>query len=117
MEWERVFRFVLASLAAWRLAFLVVREHGPYQTFERARKWAGEGFVGQLVSCVKCVGVWIAVPFALFVGGTNVELLVTWLAIAGVVALIDEVTKPPFEWQPETIDELLPERTTDGADD
>jgi hypothetical protein len=27
------------------------------------------------------------------------ELVVIWLALAGVVALIDECTRPPFEWQ------------------
>jgi hypothetical protein len=60
---------------------------------------------------------WIAVPFAFFVGGSSLDLLVTWLAISGVVALIDEATRPPFEWQPEATDELLHKRTTDGTDD
>jgi hypothetical protein len=52
-----------------------------------------------LVGCVKCAGVWVAVPFTFFVGGTWIERIVVWLAIAGVIALIDEWTRPPFEWK------------------
>ncbi len=48
---------------------------------------------------MKCVGLWVAIPFAFFVRGDWWELVVIWLALAGVVALIDEWTRPPFEWQ------------------
>ena len=114
-----VFRFVLAGLAAWRVAFLVAREDGPLRAFARLRPLLGRGG-----PCVKCLGVWVSIPLAFFVGGTWIELLVTWLALAGVVALVDEWTRPPFEWR-ETGgdspgeaqgDELLRKRTNGAPD-
>ena len=113
------FRFVLAALAAWRLAFLVAREDGPFRALARLRPRLGRG-----AACVKCVGVWASAPLAFFVGGTWVELLVTWLALAGVVALIDEWTRPPFEWHEAgtdpageaKADELLRKRTNGAPD-
>lgn len=112
MDWQTVFRFVLASLATWRIAFLLVREAGPAEMLVHFRAWAGTVLLGRLLSCVKCTGMWIAIPFAFFVGGTWIELLVVWLALAGVTGLIDELTRPPFEWQETQSDELL--RTTDN---
>lgn len=93
------FRFVLAALAAWRIAFLLAREDGPARLFARLRVGLGTGTLGQVIGCVKCTGVWVAIPFTFFVGGTRGERIVVWLAIAGAIALIDEWTRPPFEWQ------------------
>ena len=105
---HEVYRVVLAALATWRLAFLLAREDGPGRSLARLRRGLGRGLLGQLFGCVKCVGLWVAVPFACFVGGEGVELAVVWLALAGVTALIDEWTRPPFEWQEEKSNELLP---------
>jgi len=93
------FRFLIAALATWRLAFLLARERGPWDIFGRFRRGVGTGVVGELLKCVKCVGLWVAIPFAFFVRGDWWELIVIWLALAGVTALIDEWTRPPFEWQ------------------
>jgi hypothetical protein len=111
-----LFRFLLAALATWRLAFLLAREDGPWRILARLRTGLGDGFLGQLLGCVKCVGMWMAIPFAFFVGGGWIELVVVWLALSGVTALIDEWTRPPFEWQESKGDELLreePDRTHD----
>ena len=90
---------MIAALATWRLAFLLARERGPWNVFGRLRRDAGNGILGEMLKCVKCVGLWVAVPLALFVRGDWWELLVIWLALAGVAALIDEWTRPPFEWR------------------
>jgi Protein of unknown function (DUF1360) len=110
------FRFFIAAIATWRLAFLLARERGPWDVLTRLRRGAGAGIVGELLKCVKCVGLWIAVPFAFFVRGDSWELVVIWLALAGVTALIDEWTRPPFEWQ-ETPDDRDAGRGTFGVDD
>jgi hypothetical protein len=110
------FRFLLAALATWRLAFLLAREDGPGRVFARLRVRLGRGFFGQLFGCVKCVGLWVSVPFAFFVGGDWVEVAVTWLALAGAAALIDEWTRPPFEWREDKGDDVLrtgPDRPAD----
>jgi len=94
-----LFRFLIGALATWRLAFLVARESGPWDVIARFRRGVGDGSVGRMVRCVKCVGLWSAIPFALFVRGDWWDLIVVWLALAGVTALIDEWTRPPFGWQ------------------
>ena len=48
--------------------------------------------------------------------GNLVELVVIWLALSGVIALIDEWLRPPFEWQEVTDDGLL-RRKSDRTDD
>jgi hypothetical protein len=101
------FRFLIAALATWRLAFLLARERGPWDIFGRFRRGAGHGVVGEFLKCVKCVSMWVAVPFAFFVRGDWGELIVIWLALAGVTALIDEWTRPPFEWQESKEDGLV----------
>ncbi|QEH33323.1 hypothetical protein OJF2_18240 [Aquisphaera giovannonii] len=101
------FRFVLAGLASWRLAFLAVRESGPAGVLDRLRRRLDRGPGRGLLECVKCVGLWTSLPFAFFVGASVPEVLVAWLALAGVVALIDEWLKPPFEWREEKPDEML----------
>jgi hypothetical protein len=111
------FRFLIAALASWRVAFLLVREDGPGGVFAALRRKSGKGFLGKLLSCVKCTGTWIAVPFAFFVNGNWIELLVVWLALAGVTALIDEWTRPPFEWQEAKDDGLLPTESPHRAAD
>ena len=102
------FRFLIAALATWRVAFLVARERGPYQVFARLRGWAGHGAFADLLTCVKCVGLWVAIPFAFFVRGDWAELIVVWLALAGVTALIDESTRPPFEWAESDEEQRIP---------
>jgi hypothetical protein len=88
-------RFVLAALAVWRVAFLLAREDGPGKLLKRLRN----GTRSLLPGCVKCVSVWIAIPFAFFVSGFWIERFVSWLALAGVAALIDELSRSPFEWK------------------
>jgi hypothetical protein len=102
------FRFLIAALATWRVSFLLVREEGLGGIFASLRKKFEGGFFGRLLGCVKCTGLWIGIPFAFFVNGSWIELLVIWLALAGVTALIDEWTRPPFEWQETKDDGMLP---------
>ena len=115
MVWQQVFRFVIAAFATWRISFLLAREDGPWQILVRLRQAGGKGVFGQLLRCVKCTSLWVAVPFAFFVGGTWIELAVVWLALSGVASLIDEATRPPFEWQESRDEELL--RDSSGTGD
>jgi hypothetical protein len=94
-----LFRFLIAALATWRLAFLLARERGPWGLLGRFRRATASGLVGELLACVKCVGLWVAAPFAFFVRSEGWEVVVIWLALAGVTALIDEWLRPPFEWR------------------
>src|SRR5262245_12108448 len=107
MHWQQVFRFVLAALATWRISFLLAREDGPWNVLVRLRQAGEKGFFGRLLRCVKCTSLWVAAPLAFFVGGNWTELAVVWLALSGVASLIDEATRPPFEFQESRDEELL----------
>ena len=112
-----IFRFVLAGLATWRLSFLLAREDGPGRVFARLREKSGSGLLGELAGCVKCLGMWIALPFTLFVHeGGWAEFIVIWLALGAVPALIDEWLRPPFAWKEANEDELL-RGNQDGSHD
>jgi len=109
------FRFLIAALATWRLAFLVARERGPWNLLGLLRTRIG-GIAGELLKCVKCVGLWVALPLAFFVRGDWWELVVIWLALSGITALIDELTRPPFEWQDTPGDESLSQAADSHVD-
>lgn len=99
MTCETALRFVLAALASWRLSVLLVRESGPWNLLVRLRTELPLPVLRKLFVCVKCTSLWVTLPFTLFVGGTWPEMFVEWLALAGVVAIIDESLRSPFEVQ------------------
>ena len=64
-------RLILAALACYRLAQLVAIDDGPGDVFRRFRAWAGSlendrarSYLGGLVHCVYCVGLWFALVLA-----------------------------------------------------
>ena len=101
------FRLLIAALAVWRLTHLLAREDGPWDLVARLRRRLGEGFWGKLMDCPKCLSVWLAAPFAFFVGGRPMELLVVWLALSGVAVLLEQQIPEPLIFESETQDELL----------
>ena len=95
-----LFKFGVAVLACYRLAQLVVLDEGPYKVFERFRAELGRRAAGgdafwenmaELLHCPFCMGVWFALPLAVWVGGTLIEVVVIWLAIAGGQAVLQGV--------------------------
>lgn len=85
---------MLASLAVWRLTHLLNAEDGPWRIFAHLRKLAGAGFWGDLLDCFYCLSLWIAVPFAWWLGGMWNERLLAWLAISGAAILLERATAP-----------------------
>jgi hypothetical protein len=81
------FRFVVASLAVWRLTHLIVEEDGPWDIVVRVRQRLGESFFGQLMDCFYCTSVWVSVPFAFWVTGDALDRLVVWLGLSGAASL------------------------------
>lgn len=86
-------RFLVLTLACYRLARLVAVDYGPANVFENIRIRLGaydydangeiETNLGRFISCPHCVGVWIALPLAFLMSGFEWYTLVYWLAIAG----------------------------------
>lgn len=84
-------------LAVWRITHLLWGEDGPGDIFVRLRKLAGQGFFGSLLDCFYCLSLWIAIPFAWWLGAAWWERVVLWFAISGGAILLERVTaeKPP----------------------
>lgn len=87
-EW----RFVLATLAVWRLTHLVTAEDGPFDVVVRVRASLGQGVIGRAMDCFYCFSLWVAAPAALFVTRDPVEWVMAWLASAGGACLLDRLT-------------------------
>lgn len=78
--------FVMVTLAAYRLAYLITREDGPFDIMAWLRgkidplqkTWIGRG-----LNCILCVSFWLTGIGAIVVGASWLE----WLAMAGAILL------------------------------
>jgi hypothetical protein len=88
----RFYWLTLAILAVWRITHLLQAEDGPWKLVARLRRSVGDGFVGQLLDCFYCLSLWIAAPFAWWVGESWKERLFLWPALSGGAVLLERVT-------------------------
>lgn len=88
----RVYSFLLGILSVWRITHLLHAEDGPWDGVVRLRQRAGEGFWGQMLDCFYCLSVWIAAPFAIFLGQTLSERILLWPALSAGAILLERVT-------------------------
>lgn len=88
----RFYSFLLGILSVWRITHLLHAEDGPWEVVVRLRRRAGAGFWGQLLDCFYCLSVWIAAPFAIFLGQTLGERVLLWPALSAGAILLERVT-------------------------
>jgi hypothetical protein len=88
----RTHRLFLGILAVWRITHLLQTEDGPWDLVVRLRRRAGEGFWGRLLDCFYCLSVWIAAPFAIFLGQKLGDRLLLWPALSAGAILLDRAT-------------------------
>jgi hypothetical protein len=88
-------RFAVAVLATWRVTHLLAREDGPADIVVRFRGRVGSGFAGQLMDCFTCMSLWIAAPFAFFVGTDLLDRVIAWLALSGAACLLERLAPEP----------------------
>lgn len=107
------FEFMLATLAVWRLTHLIAAEDGPFEMIAWMRKRAGQGFWGTMLDCFYCLSVWIALPFAIFMGGSRWHKLLLWPALSASAILlnrvIDRVAPDPPDYFEEPIAQVKEE--------
>lgn len=91
---------VLATLAAYRLAKLVVIERGPFDVGTKIRslalRWSNyreDGLLFDGVTCMWCMSFWFALLCWALVtwGGKPGRFLVVWWGIAGGALIADEL--------------------------
>lgn len=95
-------RYLLRGLACYRLAKMITKESGPLDMFHHLRSYAGvydlaadgrpQGVFGKLFECPYCVGVWVAAILMLLPKHKVTDMLVGWLAVAGLQAFLQELS-------------------------
>jgi hypothetical protein len=85
-------RFLLGILSVWRITHLLQAEDGPWDGVVRLRRSVGDGFWGQLLDCFYCLSVWVAAPFAFYLGGKLSERILLWPALSAGAILLERVT-------------------------
>jgi hypothetical protein len=104
-------KFIVGTLAVWRLTYLLAAEDGPFYLLARLRRRLGSGSWGGLMDCFYCLSIWIAIPFAIWLGGLWIERLIICLALSGAAILVNRVIdrfvpEPPiFFEEPKRIEE------------
>ena len=115
-------RFVLAVLATWRITHLLAHEDGPADLIARFRAHWGNGFAGNLIDCFDCLSLWIAAPTAFFVTRKPLDVLLTWLALAGAACLLERMGQEPVVIQRVSqpregdVDDVLRSETSDAEE-
>jgi len=98
----------VASLVTWRLTHLLQAEDGPWNIIVRLRLLAGASVVGELLDCSYCLSIWVALPFACFIGTNWKERLLMWPALSATAILLERVSQPSI---PTVINQQLGEPT------
>jgi hypothetical protein len=83
----------LGVLAVWRVTHLFAHEDGPANLVLRLRRAAGTGFWASLMDCFLCLSLWVAIPFALWLGEAWDERLLLWLGLSGGAILAERLTE------------------------
>ena len=92
METLSIGRFVVVSLAVWRVTHLLAEEDGPGDVVVRLRKRLGDSIAGRAMDCFFCLSLWIAAPFAVLLAGDVVTWGLMWLALSGAACLLQRAT-------------------------
>jgi hypothetical protein len=82
-------RFILATLATWRVTHLLACEDGPADVVVRVRARLGESFLGRLMDCFYCLSLWVAAPAALAVTHSPWDWPLIWLSLSGAACLLE----------------------------
>jgi hypothetical protein len=119
----RFYWLILGILGVWRVTHLLQAEDGPWDAMVRLRRLAGGGFWGSLLDCFYCLSLWIAAPFAWWLGEDLKEQLILWLALSGGSILLERLTaeaapaaRAPY-WKEEDSDVVLRREQKDHGSD
>lgn len=80
---------LLIGLATWRLAYMLVYEDAPFRAFDRLRTLANHWeMTGELLSCVRCVSVWVAALLLIIRDTVSGQWVINLLAISAIAVIV-----------------------------
>lgn len=82
----------LGVLAVWRITHFFNAEDGPLNVVVRLRRLMGTSIFGEILDCFYCLSVWVAIPFAFWMGHGVKEISILWLALSGGAILLERLT-------------------------
>ena len=85
-------RFLLGTLATWRLSRLLAREDGPGDVILKLRTRVDRTVLAGLMDCFYCLTVWVAPPVALAVARRPRDAVLVALALSGAACLLEQAT-------------------------
>jgi len=91
VEVMRFYWLVLGALCVWRLTYLLHAEDGPWSLFAWLRRRVARTFLAGPMNCFYCLSLWIAVPFAVVIGGDVGEQVLLWPALSAAAILMDRM--------------------------
>jgi hypothetical protein len=88
VSFDIAWRFVVATLATWRMTHLLTQEDGPGYIVLRLRARLGVSMLGSLMDCFYCTSVWVALPLTVLLDRPWRESLLLWIAMSGAACLL-----------------------------
>ena len=90
-------KFLVASLAVWRLSALIAYDDGPYSALHLARAKAAQkgadskfwNMLSEGMHCVWCSSIWFGMLFAIWTADDLISWFVHLLALSGVAILVN----------------------------
>lgn len=77
---------LILSLASYKLTAMLIDYDGPLDIFLRLRelveRYQPPKYRVLNFDCHFCLGTWVALPFAIYKGGTLTEILIYWFALS-----------------------------------
>jgi len=107
----------LGVLVVWRITHFFNAEDGPFNVVVHLRRMMGSSVLGEILDCFYCLSVWIAIPFAIWIGSGAKEISLLWLAFSSGAILLERLTmrtehhSPTLAWEKEPENELLRQAT------
>jgi hypothetical protein len=83
---------LIGILVTWRVTHLLAVESGPADVIGKARRLAGTGLLGELVSCFYCLSIWLAAPLAYLLADNWKHRLLLWPAFSAGAILLERIT-------------------------
>ena len=97
-----IIKFIIASLATYRLTQLIVYDRGPFNVFGEFRKWTARIALNHrvfnglafMVTCPFCTGVWVALGCGIMVlyPSQAGDLFLMVFGLAGLQSVIERKT-------------------------